>query len=228
MNLQNWKAVAGEVLDLLIPARLGEGRWVAPRVIVEGEEITTLVIGTAVHVLSHLHAVLGHISSGISNRDLAVSTASQVLSHVTGNSLDVLGSGGRSSIVDDFVGGEECKSVGVAGEGINGSKNILKVYGVVRWCWVGPVDGVERAIYIEDKVDAGICEGLHANIVVGGVVDGVDTDGVHSQLLELGNVTLAGCGLRNGVDKVGGSTGLPIDTPDVEPAGSSKESFVRC
>jgi hypothetical protein len=39
-----------------------------------------------------------------------------------------------------------------------------------------------------------------------GVVYGVDTDSVDSQLAELGNVTLAACGVGNGVFQSRGST----------------------
>lgn len=51
------KTVASEVLDLLIPARDGERGGIAPGVVVESEKITALVIGTAVHILSHLKTV---------------------------------------------------------------------------------------------------------------------------------------------------------------------------
>ena len=51
------QTVVLEHVDLLVPARLGEGRGVTPGVVVESEEVATLVVGTAVHVLSHLQTV---------------------------------------------------------------------------------------------------------------------------------------------------------------------------
>lgn len=51
------QTVVLEHVDLVVPARLGEGRGVTPGVVVESEEVATLVVGTAVHVLSHLQTV---------------------------------------------------------------------------------------------------------------------------------------------------------------------------
>lgn len=60
--------------------------------------------------------------------------------------------------------------------------------------------------------------------MVGGVVDRVDTDGVDSQLLELGNVSLASGGVCDGVFGAGRASGLVIDTTDVEALIASEES----
>jgi hypothetical protein len=67
----------------------------------------------------------------------------------------------------------------------------LEVHFVVRWTWVLAIDGVFGSVDIEDKVDARVLEFLHARIVVGSVVDGVDTDRVDAQLLEFGDISLA-------------------------------------
>lgn len=223
-NLQNWETVTSEVGDLLIPAGSGESRRITPRIIVESEEVTALIIGTAVHVLSHLHAVLGNISSRVSDRNLSVSSASNVLSHITSNSLDILCSSSGRSIVDDLVSGEEGEGVGVPCESINGSEDVLKVHRVVGRSWVGTVQGVVGAVDIKNKVDTSSCQCCHAGVVIGAVIDSVDTDSVNSQLLELCNVSCAGRGRCHWVDEFGGSTGLPIDTADVESGGSSEES----
>ena len=42
------------------------------------------------------------------------------------------------------------------------------------------VDGIERAVDVENEVDAGICQSVHASIVVDGVIYRVDTNGVDS------------------------------------------------
>lgn len=51
------QAVAFEELDLLTPSRLGKGGGITPGIVVEGEEVTALVIGTAVHIEGHLVTV---------------------------------------------------------------------------------------------------------------------------------------------------------------------------
>lgn len=61
--------------------------------------------------------------------------------------------------------------------------------------------------------------------MVGGVVDRVDTDGVDSQLLELGNVSLASRSVCNGVFGARRASRLVIDTTDVEALIASEESY---
>jgi len=77
---------------------------------------------------------------------LAVSTASNVLPHITSDGLDVWCSGGSRIIVDNLVTGEESQGVRVVCERIDGGEDVLEVDGVVGWCWGGSVDGVERCV----------------------------------------------------------------------------------
>lgn len=57
--------------------------------------------------------------------------------------------------------------------------------------------------------------------MVGGVVDGVDTDGVEAQLLELSDITLATFDVGNGILCVRSTAWLVVDAADVE-------TFVAC
>jgi hypothetical protein len=63
--------------------------------------------------------------------------------------------------------------------------------------------------------------------VVGRVVDGVHTDGVQAKLLELGNVTLARLDIGNGVLIGRGSTGLVVDTTNVETLSAGEKGWGR-
>lgn len=148
----------------------------------------------------------------------------EVLADITGDGLDIGSGRGGRSIVDDLVTGEESESVGVLGEFLDGRKDILQIDGVVRGLGVGPVERVLGSVDIEDEVDASISQRLHTLIVALGVVDGVDTDGVHAQLLELGDIALASGRLRDGVLQLGGATGLVVDTTDVEAVVTLEES----
>jgi len=125
--LQERKAVVAVLLDLLVPASLGEGRWVTPRVVVESVEVTALVVGAAVHVLGHLEAVALDVGGRVSNGNLTVAARADVLSQVTGDGLDVRSSGGGGVVVDDLVAGEEEKGVVVVGESVNGGEQALEV-----------------------------------------------------------------------------------------------------
>jgi len=60
--------------------------------------------------------------------------------------------------------------------------------------------------------------------VVLGVVDGVDTDRVQAELLELLDIALAAFGVSDGVLGFGGTAGLVVDATDVEALVASEES----
>lgn len=157
---------------------------------------------------------------------MAEAAGGHVVLHVTGDGLDVGGSqGGVAGIVDNLVTGEEGEGVVVLGELLDSGEDGLEVDGVVRLMGVGSVDGVERVVDVGNEVDASVGELGHALIVVLGVVDGVDTDGVDAKLLELGNVTAADGGIGQGVDVLGRTTGLVVNTTDVETVAAGPESW---
>lgn len=131
LDSQEWNTVAGKVLHLLIPARCRERRWVAPGIVVKGEEVASLVVGTTVHVLSHLQPVGVDIRGGVSDWNLAVVPVPKVLPHVTSHRLDVWSGCGGGIVVDHLVTGEESEGVVIFGEGVNCGEDVLKVDVVV-------------------------------------------------------------------------------------------------
>src|SRR5205823_3344279 len=109
-------AVVGVCLDLLVPSRLLKVRRVAPRVVVKGEEVTALIVGTAVEVLGLFHNVLGNIGGRVADRNSTAVSVGDVLLHVTGDGLNI---GGRVRVVlcvDDLVSGKEEEQVVVFSE----------------------------------------------------------------------------------------------------------------
>jgi hypothetical protein len=224
-DVQDGDAVVFERLDLLVPTADGEAAGVAPRVIIEREEVASLVGSPAVHVLGHLVPVGVDICGRVSHGDLAVTLRSDVLSHITSDSLHVRGGGGGGIIVDDLVSREESEGIGVTSKGIDGREDVLQVDGVVRVVGGGPVERVLGGVDVEHEVDASVLEGLHAGVVVGGVVDGVDADGVDAQLLELDDVSSAAALIGYGVCEVRASTGLVVDTADVEAVVALEEGW---
>jgi hypothetical protein len=54
---KQWETIVGEVLHLLIPTGGGERGRVTIGIVVEGEEVATLIVSTTVHVLGHLKAI---------------------------------------------------------------------------------------------------------------------------------------------------------------------------
>ena len=131
MDLQDRHRVILEVGDLLGPGGGGKGRWITPGVIVESEEVSSLVVSAAIHVVSSFETVVINVCGRVSNRNRAVTTTANVLLHITRYSLDPWGSCTSVDVVDDFVSGEEQKSVIVLLELINGGKDVLQVDMVV-------------------------------------------------------------------------------------------------
>ena len=123
--------VVAECLNLLLPCGGLVGGGIAPRIVVEREEVAALVVGTAVHVVGGLDTVVIDISGGVANRDLAVFAVANVLLQVTSDGFDVWCRVGRLNAVDDFVSGEEKQSVTVGLEYIDRGEETLKIFGVV-------------------------------------------------------------------------------------------------
>ena len=55
---QDGNGVVAEGFDFFLPGRFFKVRWVAPAVVVEGKEVATFVISTAVEVLGGLNAIV--------------------------------------------------------------------------------------------------------------------------------------------------------------------------
>ena len=222
-DLQNGDAVVGELGNLLVPARDGVGRRVAVRVVVESKEVAASRVVTAVHVVSHLVTVGLDVGSRVADGDLAEPASVHVRLDVTGDGLDVGRAVGGLVVVDDLVGREEQQGVVVLCKHLDGSEDALQIHLVVRLLGVGSVDGVLGGVEVERKVDTGVGQEAHAGVVVGAVVDSVDTDSVDSKLLELGNVTLASLFIGNGVLGIRCATRLVVYATDVETLVASKE-----
>lgn len=60
--------------------------------------------------------------------------------------------------------------------------------------------------------------------MVGCVVNSVDADGVDAKLLEFGDVALAACYIGDGVLRIRCTTGLVVNTTDVEALAALPES----
>lgn len=89
----------------------------------------------------------------------------------------------------------------------------------------GTVDRILRGVDVEDQIDTLISKHLHALIVVLGVIDGVDTDGIETQLPKVGNVTLAVLGVGEGV--LGGGVAALFRHVSSEMAASSSDMYLR-
>lgn len=223
--VQNRNAVVGKILNLLVPTR-GLEVAVAPRVIIKGEEIRSLIITATVHVHGRLHAVGGNVGGGVSNGDLAESSRVDVVLHVTSDSLDI-GSRlvGSRLVVDDLVAREEGQRVVILGKHLNSSKNALKIHGVVGGAGLKTVDGVAWVVDVKNQVNAGISEGVHALVVILGVVDGVNTNSVDAEVLEVLDVSETGLGVSERILVGRSTTRLVVNTTEVEALAISPESY---
>lgn len=131
------------------------------------EEITPLIITTAVEVVSCLHPVIANVGSRVANRNLSIASGADVLTHVTSSRLDKRrGLHCLGLIVDNFVTGEEGEGVGVFGKFVNGSEYALQINVIVGRLGVVPVDRVFGVVHVKDQIDSSIVELLHTRGVV--------------------------------------------------------------
>lgn len=196
-------------MHLLRPGGGLEGGVIAPGVVIESEEVTSLVVSTAVHVVGGLDTIVINISSRIADRDLAVFAVANVLLHVASDSFDVWRRSGSWNAVDIFVPREEEQGVAVSLECINGGEDALQIFGVVRIGWGVLIDGVLRRIDIQRKVNPSGCKCVHAGIVICTIVDGVDANGINLKLLKPGYAMLdnslhskGNCGSYSAISRV--------------------------
>lgn len=172
-----------------------------------------------------LHAVRRNIGSRVSDRDMTQASGVHVVLHIASDSLDI-----RSRLVsslfviDDLVSREEGQSVVVLGEHLDCCEDALEVICVVRNMRIRTVDGVSRVVDIEDQVDACVGKSCHTLVVVGIIVNGIDTDRVDAEVSEFGNVTQANVGVCKRVDVGRGTARLVINTADIESLITGPES----
>jgi hypothetical protein len=178
-----------ELLSADIETRLLERRFAAPRVDVVTPEINGVLLVTAVKVGSEILTNLSIVVGGVADTDGAVVFALDVGLGITDSCLDESAGDGVVWLVGNLVTGEEAKSVVVLHHLVdNGHVALVESGGP---SWVVTDDRVLGLRQICNNVDASIGERIHAVFVVFGRVDGVDTDRVCLDLLEVLDVTLA-------------------------------------
>lgn len=210
---------------LALPFGAGVLVGVAPGVVVEGEEVAALVVGAAVEVEGGLVAVFFHVGGRVADWDGAEASRDAVLLHVAADGFDVGGCVGGLRVVDDFVTVEVEERVRVLGEDVHGGEDGLQVGWVVGWTRVRAVDAVERGVHVEGNVDACCCQLIHANVVVGCVVDCVYTDSVDAETAEVLEIAAAYGRVCERIFGVAGSTGLVVQATDIETLVAGVESW---
>ena len=215
--------VVGKLLSAGLVTRALVAGVTAPLVDVVTEEVNGVGSIVTDQVVGNVLTDGSIVVSGVTNGEGgAVVLLGDVGLHVTDGGLDV---GHGISVVDavgNLVTGEETDDIGVAGESINDSGVTLEDVGVPHGVIL--LNGLGGGRQITDDVDTSVGQSAHT-LVVGGVgVDGVSTDNVGAQLLQVGDITLAAVSIGQGVDVVvaaattvtGAVVGLVGNTTDVE------------
>lgn len=197
--------VAFKLCSTLVETRLGKARVAAPRVDVVTPEVDGVVTVATIKVGSQVIANLGIVVGGISDANSSVVLGLDIGLHVTNSSLDKSTGIGVGIVVGDFIASKETHDVGVAGKAVDdGGVASVEIIVPSR---VGTNDGVAGRGQIGDNVDASIVQHLHALVVVGRRVDGVDTDGVGSHSRQVGDISLTLGSICQRVDVVIGGVG---------------------
>lgn len=189
LSKEDRDVVLFEFLGTDIEARFLERRVTAPRVDVVAPEVNGVCLVTAVEVSSEVLTNLSIVVGGVSHTNLAVVLALDVCLGVANSGLDESAGNGVVGLVGNLVTGKEAKGIVILHHLIDNGHVALVDGGGPSW--VVTDDGVLGLRQVGNNVDASIGECVHAVLVVLAGVDGVDTDGVGLELLEVLDVTLA-------------------------------------
>ena len=193
-----------EILSLHVETRFGEGGVATPRVDVVTPEVNSILGVAAVEVVGHVLTDISIVVGSISHTNLAVLLALDVGLGITDSRLDESAGDCVVWLVGDLVTGKKAQCVVVFHQLINDAGvALIELYGP---SWVVTVDGEPRLREIGYDIDSSICKRLHAVLVVLCGIDGIHTNSVGVEFLEVLNVTLArsGVGQRIGyLDGIG-------------------------
>lgn len=183
----------GQVTGLL------ERRGAAPFVHVDTEEVGSLVLVTASKVVSQVDSDVGVIVGRVTDRNRSVLLLLDVGLGVSDGSLNVGGSVSVGNLVGDFVTGKETQDVGVVVESVDdGGVSLQQLDVPLR---VGSVDRGVRLGQVSNDVDSGVIQHLHTFSVVQGGVQGVHSDDVCVQLLQVRDISLTSFDVAQWVDE---------------------------
>lgn len=184
--------------DLRVTGGL-EGRSTAPLVHVNTEEVSSLGSIATGEVVGQVNSDVSVVVGGVTDRDASVTLLQNVRLGVSDGSLHVSRGVGVVDHIGDLVTGKETQHVGVVVEGIDDrgvSVQQVKVPGRSV-----SVDGELWLRQVGNHVDTGVSQGLHTLGVVLGHVQGVHTNHVSLQLLQIRNVSRACFPVRQWVNK---------------------------
>ena len=203
LHLQQRKAIIPVLIHESIPSRLGERRRITPLIVIDGVEVASLSSISAVHVLGHQILIFRNIRSRVSDGNLAITTLADILLHIASDSFNIWRGISGIRRIDNFVTAEEQQSIRVLSKRINGCEDALQVCRVVRRSRSIAVQRIFRSVDIEDEVDSGIGQCTHAFVVVCTIVNGVYTNRVEAELLEVFDVALTCRGVGERVCRSG-------------------------
>lgn len=187
---------------LLIPTRL-ERALTTPLVDVVTPEVNSAgLVLAAVEVVGQVVSGLGVVIGSIPDTEPAAKVLGlDVGLGVPHGGLDEGRGGGVGLVVGDLVAGEEADRVRILAEVVDDP--LVPGEEVRVPARVIALNRLAGDAEVCDHVDACVGEGVHARLVVGRWVDGVDTNRVGAQLLQEWDVTRAAGRIRQRVDEGG-------------------------
>lgn len=201
---ENWNAQVLVVLGEVLVARIFPGRRTAPRVHVDTEKVCSFVLRATGKVVSKLHSDGNVVVGRVTHGDRSVVLLLEVGLSVSNGGLHVSRSNGVVGLVGNLVTGKETQDVGVVVESVHDGGVSLQQLGVPRRAV--SVDGVLWLGQVGNDIDTGIVQRLHTLGVVLGGVQGVHSDDVGVQVLQVRNVSLTSVWVGQWVDvTIGGS-----------------------
>lgn len=184
---EQWDGQVSELLGSVLVTGLGVSGVTAPFVHVNTVEVSSLAVVTAGEVVGDSDSGVGVVVRGVTHWDFSVVLLLDVSLGVSDSSLDESGGVGVGCIVGDLVTCEEPQNVGVVGEHVDNGLVTVEDFQVPGRRL--SVDGDLWGGQVGDDVDTGVVQSVHTLAVVQRGVNGVDTDNVSVQLLQVRDVS---------------------------------------
>ena len=171
-----------------------------PGVNIVAEEVNAAVRRSAVDIIGQWCSNGGIVISSISHTDGPISPSLDVCLHISSSSLDEWNGPDVGGIVGDLVPRKESEDIVEGSQCVDDAGIASEELSIPGW--LVSIDGGVGGRQIGNDVDAGVLKHLHALFVVFRWVDGIYSDGICLELLEVGDVSFASVDVGQRVDVV--------------------------
>lgn len=208
LSKEHWYVIALKFLRSCLVSRLLERGVTTPRIDVVSPKIYAVVRVSTIQIVREWLADVRIISSSVAHTNWAIVLRLDVCLGISNRGFDEWCGESLVRLVDNLVACEEAQKVGVIGHDVHHA--CVSGEDVCVPHWIIRLNGLRWTRQICHDIDSRVREQSHALCMVLSRINGVDSDGISGELLEVGNVTPASGRICQRVDIVcGGGVASP-------------------